>query len=142
MKHLSMLIVAALMCGSSAFAADTAAVSGRVYDAASSSPVAGASIIVQSPTSAKTIAKTDKNGRFEVLGIVPGQVLVVVEAPGLFPASLPMCARAGGLQSLDVPMYERGNLMLSNVYNSIGAHASSALADANPFVRYIASSTC
>jgi hypothetical protein len=65
---------------------------GRVYDAASGAPIAGATITA---TTAGLSARTDSLGRFQLPGLPPGIVRLLVTAPGYQrgPLTLPFAPR-------------------------------------------------
>jgi hypothetical protein len=65
---------------------------GRVYDAATGAPLAGATVTA---TSAGRSTRTDSLGRFQLTGLPPGIVRLLVSAPGYQrgPLTLPLAPR-------------------------------------------------
>ena len=65
--------------------ADEAVLQGRVVEANSARPIAGATVLVMGPSSAQDV-KTNDDGRFEVSGLKPGSYTLNVRARGFVEA--------------------------------------------------------
>ena len=83
-------LTAALALGTAAWAlaSTTGSIRGRVVDAASNAPIAGATITAVSPAQTATTT-TDGSGAFSFLALNPDTYTLRVEKPGYSPASQP-----------------------------------------------------
>ncbi|HEV7178221.1 MAG TPA: carboxypeptidase-like regulatory domain-containing protein, partial [Candidatus Baltobacteraceae bacterium] len=81
----AILLVAFLFQGTWALAGTTGGVSGQVTDS-SGAPVAGAKIVVSSPSQHAAVT-TDNSGRFNLLSLAPDTYSVSIEKDGYDPIS-------------------------------------------------------
>lgn len=86
------LALATAVLGAQRPGAMAATFQGRIYDAVSGTPIAGATITA---TSAGRSARTDSLGRFQLAGLPPGIVRFLIAAPGYqrSPLALPLAPR-------------------------------------------------
>jgi hypothetical protein len=75
---------------------------GRVSSRVTNSPIAGASVKLESPGLAVSVTTvTDSDGRFRVTRIPPGEYTVTVSAPGFYPAAVTLTLVPRAVQPLE-----------------------------------------
>ncbi len=82
------LVIFSVAAGALAIASTTGSLRGRVVDAASDAPIAGATVTAVSPSQTATTS-TDGSGAFSFLALNPDTYTIRVEKPGYSPASQP-----------------------------------------------------